>query len=113
IMRKLAFLMIAQAQAIFGNAQRMPPLHALRLPEFIPFLRFIRMAEPLHLHLLKLARAENEIPRRDFIAKAFSNLRHTEWDFHARGVDDVLEVQEDSLSSFRAQISFRLVTDQC
>ena len=38
----------------------------------------VRMAEELDLHLLELARAEREIPRRDLVAKALADLGDAE-----------------------------------
>src|SRR5262249_41356229 len=88
----------------------MPPLDALALPEFVPLGGFVGMAEPLHFHLLEFTRAKDEVSRRDLVAEALSDLRDTERNFDARGIDDVLEVKEDSLSRFRAQIGFGIVT---
>src|SRR6185503_8684787 len=72
-------------------------------PVLIPLQRRIRMAEELNLHLLKLARAKREIPRRDFVAKTLPHLGNSKRHPHAAAVEDVFEVDEDALSRFRAE----------
>ena len=70
------------------------------------------MAEELDLHLLEFARAEGEIPRRDFVAETLADLGDAERDPHARAVEDVLEVDENALRGFRTQKCFAgLVAD--
>ena len=61
------------------------------------------MAEELDLHLLELARAEGEIPRRDLVAKALADLGDAEGDLHPRAVHHVLEVDENALGGFGPQ----------
>merc|ERR1740121_54492 len=61
--------------------------------------------EELDLHLLELARTENEIARRDLVAKSLSNLRDTEWRLYAAGGDNVAEVGEDALRRLRPEVS--------
>ena len=61
------------------------------------------MAEELDLHLLELARAEREVPRRDLVAKALAHLGDAERHADARAVADVLEVDEDALGRFGPQ----------
>src|SRR5205823_6844804 len=104
VMRKLILRVIAEFEVLFLYAERLPPAHPLGFPELVPGPGFVGMAEPFHLHLLKLARAKDEIARRNLIPKPLSNLRNAERDFHARGVDDVFVVEEDALGGFGAQI---------
>ena len=61
------------------------------------------MAEELDFHLLELAGAEGEIPRRDLIAEALADLGDAEGNAHAGAVQHVLEVDEDALGRFRAK----------
>ena len=61
------------------------------------------MAEEFDFHLLKLARAECEIPRSDLVAKTLADLCDPEGDFHPGAVDHVLEVDEDPLGGLRAE----------
>ena len=61
------------------------------------------MAEELDLHLLELARAEREIPRRDLVAKALAHLGDAERNADARAVEHVLEIDEDALGRLGAE----------
>ena len=68
------------------------------------------MAEPFQFHLLKLARAEDEIARRDFIAEGLADLGDTEGHAHTAGIQHVLEIREDTAAGFGAQIDFVFLT---
>src|SRR5580700_7313049 len=61
------------------------------------------MTKELHFHLLELARAEGEVPRRDFVAKTLADLSDAEGNFDARAVANVFEVDEHPLRGFRPQ----------
>ena len=69
--------------------------------------RFVRRHEELHLHLLELARAEDEVARRDLVAEGLADLRDPERRFLARELQHVLEVDEDALRRLRAQVGDR------
>src|SRR5258707_6734074 len=77
-----------------------------------PFLMglfiFARAHKILHLHLLELARAKNEIARGHFVAKRLADLRDTERQFAPAGVEHVMEVYKDALRSFRTKIDERI-----
>ena len=62
------------------------------------------MAKELDFHLLELARAERKVAGCDFVAKTLTNLGDTKRN-SLPGCEstDVLEVDEDSLGSLRAQ----------
>ena len=95
--------MLAQPQPLAGQAEIGVPLHPPIAPVLVPLPRRRRMAEELDLHLLELARAEREIPRRDLVAKALAHLRDAERHAHPRAVAHVLEIDEDALGRFRPQ----------
>src|ERR1700685_2825729 len=65
VVRQLVPVMHSQLQIFPGETQALPPLHALLPPECVPLMGRVGMAEELHFHLLELAAAEGEIPRRD------------------------------------------------
>ena len=68
--------------------------------------------EELHLHLLELARAEDEVAGRDLVAEALAGLGDAERRLLARGLHDVVEVDEDALGRLGAQVvQARLVLD--
>src|SRR6476620_1802804 len=81
------------------------PLHSLGFPVLEPFHIRTGLDEELHLHLLKFTRAENEIPRRDFVSESFSDLRNSKRNFLPRGLLNIQEVHVRSLRSFRPQIN--------
>ena len=70
------------------------------------------MTEELNLHLLEFTRAEREVAGSNLVAEAFSHLTDAEWQLHSTAVDDVLEVDEDSLSRLRAQKGCVVVSSQ-
>ena len=69
--------------------------------------RVVGRDEELHLHLLELARAEDEVARRDLVAKRLADLRDAERRLLARELQDVLEVDEDALRGLGAQVDGR------
>ena len=76
-------------------------------PVLEPLLRLGRRHEELHLHLLELARAEDEVAGRDLVAERLADLRDPERRFLARELQHVLEVDEDALRRLRAQVRGR------
>ncbi len=62
------------------------------------------MDEELHLHLLELAGAKDEVAWRNLVTKRFADLSNAERRLLTRGVEHVLEVEEDSLCRFGTQI---------
>ena len=62
------------------------------------------MAEELDLHLLELARAEGVVARVDLVAKRLADLGDAERQLEPRAVEDVLEVDEDALGGFGAEV---------
>src|SRR3989339_949021 len=108
VKNQILVLMPAQIFRVKAKIFRIkfPPLF---LPPLILLGRDRRMDEVLHFHLFELARAEDELARRDLIAKGLADLRDTKRHTHARGVKDVFEVYVNSLTCLTAQISRLLV----
>ena len=70
----------------------------------VPAGAVLRWHEELHLHLLELAGAENEITRGDLVAERFADLGDAErWPLACRP-HHVGEVHEHALSGLRAQV---------
>ena len=67
-------------------------------------MRLGRRDEVLHLHLLELERAEDEVPGRDLVAERLADLRDAERRLPPRDLRDVLEVDEDALRGLGAQV---------
>ena len=63
--------------------------------------------EELHLHLLELARAEDEVAGRDLVAKALADLGDPERRLLAGELEVVLEVEEDALGGLGPQVDGR------
>src|SRR4029453_18641990 len=80
------------------------PLPALLYPRLVPLLVGPGLDEVLHLHLLELAGAEDEVARRDLVTERLADLRDTERRLFPRRGLDVLEVGEDALRGLRAQV---------
>src|SRR5436309_679718 len=95
--------MLAQPQALAGQAEVGVPAEAAVAPVLIPGRRLLRVAEELDLHLLELARAEGEVTRRDLVAEAFAHLGDAERDANAAAVEHILEVDEDPLRRLRPE----------
>ena len=70
----------------------------------MPLVGLVGRDEELHLHLLELADAEEEVAGRDLVAEALADLRDAERRLDAQRRRDVLEVDEDPLRRLRAQV---------
>src|SRR5262249_17972485 len=68
--------------------------------------RLLRMAEELDLHLLKLPAPESVIARIDLIAKRLADLSDPERQLKPCAVEDIVEISEDALCGFGAEIGF-------
>ena len=100
---------VAEAKVVGGNSQRPPPVHPLFLPEFVPRFGLVRVAEPFHFHLLKLAASENVVPRGHFVAKGLSDLRDSKGQLDPHRVADVGVVQENPLGRLGTQVGLGVV----
>ena len=63
--------------------------------------------EELHLHLLELAGAEDEVAGGDLVAEGLADLGDPEGRLLAGEAEHVLEVDEDALRGLRAQVDLR------
>ena len=63
VVRELVRLVLAQPQRLAIDAERHVPLQPLLHPVLVPLLGLGRRHEELHLHLLELERAEDEVAR--------------------------------------------------
>ncbi len=88
---------------------RMPevevPVHPrARQPVLEPLVGLVRRDEELHLHLLELAGAEDEVAGGDLVAEALADLGDPERRALAGELEDVLEVDEDPLGRLGAEV---------
>src|SRR5262245_497081 len=66
VVRQFLRCVISQPQVAAPYAMARVPAVPAVAPVLIPRPGLARMTEELHLHLLEFARAEREVPRRDF-----------------------------------------------
>src|SRR5258708_32062668 len=88
VVRQFVLSVLMPAHLLRPDPQALQPLEALGPPELEPFAFAARLHEELHFHLLELARAENEIARRDLVAKRLPDLRDAEGNLPARRLQD-------------------------
>ena len=100
----------ALLRPVLPHAQPRPPQPVLDVPLEpgvdpvpVPLVGLRRRHEVLHLHLLELAHAEEEVPGRDLVAERLADLRDSERRPPPRQLEDVLEVDEDALCRLRSQ----------
>ena len=97
-------LMVVEAVVLRAHAEVHMPLHAGFLPLGEPVELCAGLDEELHLHLLELAHAENELPGHDLVTEGLADLRNAERNLHAAGLLDVQVVDENALGRLRTQI---------
>ena len=104
VVRELLGIVRAQAELVLGDAEPRRTSPGAPAPVLVPLLRLVGRDEALHLHLLELAGAEDEVPRRDLVAEGLADLRDAERRLLAReSLQRRLEVQEDALRGLGAQ----------
>ena len=86
------------------DAQIHVPGPAVVDPVLVPLLVGARLAEELHLHLLELAGAEDEVARGDLVAEGLADLADAEGRLLAGRAHDIDEVDEDALSGLGSQV---------
>ncbi len=109
VVRELVGIVRTQPQHLRRDAEVLVPAEALLAPVLVPLLRVFGRDEELHLHLLELTGAEDEVARRDLVAERLADLRDAERRLLARRRLHVLEVDEDALRGLRAQVRDRRV----
>ena len=102
VVRELVRVVRAQAQALRVDPQPHVPVEALLHPVLVPVLGLVGRNEELHLHLLELERAEDEVPRGDLVAERLADLGDAERRLAAGVAERRLEVEEDALRRLRA-----------
>ena len=104
VVRQLVRCVLVEPQLLGADAEAPVPLHTRLLPLVEPALVLVRPHEELHLHLLELARAEDEVPRSDLVAERLAHLRDPERDLLAGRLHDVEIVDVNPLRSLRPQV---------
>ena len=107
VVRQLVRVMRAQAQVVGIDAEPHVPVEPLAHPVLVPLVGLAGRDEVLHLHLLELERAEDEVAGRDLVAERLADLRDPERRPAARELQHLLEVEEDPLRGLGAQVDRR------
>src|SRR5437899_4073770 len=106
-MRSLLGAVLANSQPAPAEPVAQIPVEPFVDPVAVPLLGLGGRDEELHLHLLELAHAEEEVPGRDLVAERLARLRDPERRLAARELRDVLEVDEDPLRRLRPEVRLR------
>ena len=96
--------MVVVAVLLVAEAESLVPAQAQLLPVLEPLELLARTNEELHLHLLKLAHAEDELAGDDLVAEGLPDLGNPEGHLHAAGLLHVKEVHEDPLCRLGTQV---------
>ncbi len=104
VVAQLLLRVLVVPQVVLGDPEVDVPAVPLVDPVLVPLLVLARLDEELHLHLLELAGAEDEVARRDLVAEALADLGDAERRLLPAAGHHVREVQEDALRGLRAQV---------
>jgi len=102
IVREVLFGVLVQTELLGGDTQVEVPGEACLNPVAVPLLGVGRGDEVLHLHLLELAGAKDEVLRRDLVAKGLADLGDAEGRLLSHRREHVGEVREDALGRLGA-----------
>src|SRR5438094_320472 len=103
-MRELVGAVGPHAEPLGREPEVRVPAQALLAPVLEPRIVVTGPHEELELHLLELARAEEEVAGRDLVAEGLANLRDAEGNLETRSLDHVPEVDEDALGRLRPEV---------
>src|SRR5437879_2660793 len=101
VVRALVVRVVAEPHLLRRDPLLDMPRETRFLPLAVEAQRLRGTREVLHLHLLELARAEDEVAGGDLVAKRLANLCDPERELLSRRLLDVLEVDEDGLRRLR------------
>ena len=104
VVAELLLRVLEVAQVVGVDAQVDVPAGALVDPVAVPLLVLAGLDEELHLHLLELAGAEDEVAGRDLVAEALADLGDAERRLLPAAGHHVGEVEEDALRGLGAQV---------
>ena len=107
VVRQLVRAVRVLPQLLGTDPDPVVPLEPLLEPVVEPLVVAAGLDEELHLCLLELAGAEDEVPRRDLVAERLAQLRDPEGHALPRGLLHVQEVHVRSLGRLRPQVHDR------
>src|SRR5450755_2778679 len=103
VVRQLLLRVLVQPQHVRTKTQPHIPREPSVDPVLMPLFVAARLDEELHLHLLELARAEDEVSRRDLVAETLTLLRDAERRLLARRLLHIQVVDENALRRLGSQ----------
>ena len=101
------FVVVVETIVLSTEAQSQMPSHTGLLPLREPLQFGTGLHEVLHLHLLELTHAEDELTGNDFVTESLTYLCDTEGQLHATRFLHVQVVDKDSLCRLRTQVDCR------
>ena len=104
VVAQLLLRVLVEPHVLGVEAEVDVPVPALLQPVLVPLLVRARHDEELHLHLLELAGAEDEVAGSDLVAEALAGLADAERRLLASRVHHVEVVDEDALRRLRSQV---------
>mgnify|MGYP006160816849 CR=1 FL=1 len=109
VVRELFLRVLEVAEVFWVNPQVHVPIPAGLEPVLVPLLVGAGLDEELHLHLLELARAEDEVAGRDLVAEALADLGDAERRLLPTRLQHVGKVDEHALCGFWSQVGNRRI----
>ncbi len=107
VVGELLLRVLVPPHVLLAQAETGVPVPALPHPVLLPLLVLARLDEELHLHLLELTGAEDEVAGRDLVAERLAHLGDAERRLAARSGLHLGEVGEDALGGLGAEVSDR------
>ena len=89
---------------VLSQPQCVMPFDSGLLPVSVPLCLRAWLDKKLHLHLLKLPHAENELTGYDLVAKRLANLCDSKGDFHPPTFLHIEEIDKNPLGRFWTQV---------
>ena len=97
--------MVSDSHLIRFDTQSLKPVNTEFFPVCEPFKVCIRFTEEFQFHLFKFSCSESKIAWCDLISERLTDLSDTKWNLLTGCSLDILEINEDTLCSFRSQIN--------
>ena len=94
---------VVEPVGVVAKAEGLVPLDPGLLPVLVPLGLGAWGDEELHLHLLELPHAEDELAGDDLVPEGLADLRDAKRQLHAAGLLDVEEVDENALRRLRTE----------
>src|SRR5258706_4429143 len=106
VMSPFIWFVIMEPKFFRVHSQTFIPIDSYFFKIFKSFLAVfvIRLYKIFKLHLFKLTGTETEVAWGHFIPQSFTDLSLPKMNFNPGGIDNVLKINEDTLSNFAPEI---------